>query len=140
MQEDVPQLTIGQVAATAGVRTSTIRYYESIGLLPEPERLSGQRRYSTDVLSRLNFIAVGRSAGFTLNEIGVLLDDSQSSEPSARLQDLARSKLPDIELLISRSERMKTWLEIATACECSDLDICVLFDEQAHAALGSTGS
>ena len=48
--DDWPELTIGEVARKAGVATSSIRYYESIGLLPAPARLHGQRRYGTDVL------------------------------------------------------------------------------------------
>ena len=46
-------LRIGQVADRAGVRVSLIRYYEDIGLLPEPARVSGQRRYDETVLRRL---------------------------------------------------------------------------------------
>src|SRR5215203_2359679 len=66
-------LTIGQVARQAGLATSAIRYYESIGLLPEPERLSGQRRYAPDVLRRLGAIDVAKQAGFTLEETRALL-------------------------------------------------------------------
>ena len=61
-------MTIGQVAQKAGVAASAIRYYESRGLLPEPERLDGQRARS-DVLGRLAFIGVAQSAGFKLEEI-----------------------------------------------------------------------
>jgi MerR family transcriptional regulator, redox-sensitive transcriptional activator SoxR len=133
---DAPeQLTIGQIAFEAGVRTSAIRYYESIGLLPEPERLSGQRRYSSEVLGRLSFIAVGRSAGLSLSEIGALLEESESEEASQRLQELARSKLPDVEALISRGEKMKAWLEAASDCRCPSLEICALFGDRARAAL-----
>src|SRR5215207_4635052 len=71
--DDWPQLTIGDVAHRAGLATSSIRYYESIGLLPEPDRLHGQRRYRTDVLGRLAFIGVAQSAGFKLDEIKALV-------------------------------------------------------------------
>src|SRR5918994_5864773 len=54
---------------TGGRRGSQICYYESIGLLPEPDRLYGQRRYDTDVLGRLALIVVVQSAGFKLSEI-----------------------------------------------------------------------
>jgi MerR family redox-sensitive transcriptional activator SoxR len=72
--DDWPELTIGEVARQAGVATSSIRYYESIGLLPEPERLHGQRRYDTEVLGKLAFIGVAQSAGFKLDEIRELVD------------------------------------------------------------------
>jgi len=50
-------LTIGEVAARAGVNPSHIRYYEDVGVLPEPERVSGQRRYDEAILQRLSVIA-----------------------------------------------------------------------------------
>jgi len=49
-------LTISEVARRAGVRASAIRYYESIKLLPPPQRVSGRRRYSEDILRQLSFI------------------------------------------------------------------------------------
>lgn len=48
--EELPELTIGEVARRAGVATSSIRYYERIELLPTAERVSGQRRYRPEVL------------------------------------------------------------------------------------------
>jgi MerR family redox-sensitive transcriptional activator SoxR len=57
------------VAQQAGVNTSLIRYYERIGLLPPPERVSGQRRYDAAVLRRLAVIDVAQRAGLSLDEI-----------------------------------------------------------------------
>jgi MerR family redox-sensitive transcriptional activator SoxR len=62
-------LTIGEVAARAGVNTSHIRYYEREGVLPEPARTGGQRRYDEAVLHRLAIIDVAQRAGLTLAEI-----------------------------------------------------------------------
>src|SRR6476620_733823 len=67
-------LLIGELAKRAGVATSAIRYYESIGLMPEPYRVSGQRRYGDDALDRLEFISAAQQAGFTLREIAELSD------------------------------------------------------------------
>ena len=58
---ELPELTIGEVARRAGIATSSIRYYERVGLLPPPERVHGQRRYDTDVLGKLGFIGVARA-------------------------------------------------------------------------------
>jgi MerR family redox-sensitive transcriptional activator SoxR len=128
MDENFPELlSIGQVAAHARIRTSSIRYYESVGVLPPPERVSGQRRYGPEVLTRLGFIDVAQKAGFSLEEIRELLDGSEHDQVSERLQALARRKLPDVEDLIFRSEAMKGWLQAASNCECASLDICVLF-------------
>lgn len=130
-------LSIGQVATRAGIRTSSIRYYESVGVLPEPDRVGGQRRYSPEILTRLGFIDVAQQAGFSLEEIRELLDGSSQEQASDRLQALARRKLPDIEELISRAEAMKVWLQAAGNCQCPSLDICVLFGDAGHSSLQS---
>jgi MerR family transcriptional regulator, redox-sensitive transcriptional activator SoxR len=124
-------LSIGQIAAEAGLRTSSIRYYESVGVLPEPDRVSGQRRYSPEILTRLRFIGIAQQAGFSLEEIRELLDGSERDRASERLQALAQRKLPDVEALISRAEAMKGWLQAAGDCECPTLEACVLFSDHA---------
>lgn len=57
------ELTIGEVACRAGLHTSAIRYYESVGLLPPPKRVNGRRRYDTDVFQRLGLIQLVRGQG-----------------------------------------------------------------------------
>ena len=70
-------LSIGEVAARAGVATSALRYYERRGLLPADARRSGQRRYSTTTLRRLVFIGMLQDAGLALDEIeGILGADT----------------------------------------------------------------
>jgi MerR family transcriptional regulator, redox-sensitive transcriptional activator SoxR len=120
-------LTIGEVAGEAGIRTSSIRYYESVGVLPTPDRVSGQRRYSAEILDRLRFIDVAQRAGFSLAEIREILEGSERGRASASLQALAERRLPDVEVLIARAEAMKGWLEAAADCECPTLESCVLF-------------
>ncbi len=123
-------LRIGEVAERAGVNTSLIRYYERIGLLAEPERVSGQRRYDASVLRRLAVVDVAQRAGLSLDEIRGLLEIG--SDPlSERLQDLAQRKLPEIEALIDRAERVRSWLTTATGCDCVSVDECALFDNAA---------
>jgi MerR family transcriptional regulator, redox-sensitive transcriptional activator SoxR len=128
-------LTIGQVAARVGLRTSSIRYYESVGVLADPERVSGQRRYSPEIFVRLGFIDVAQRAGFSLAEIRELLEGSSKSQASERLRELARRKLPDVEQLIARAESMKEWLVAADSCECPTLEMCLLFEDAAHGSL-----
>jgi MerR family transcriptional regulator, redox-sensitive transcriptional activator SoxR len=124
------QMTIGQVAARAGVRTSAIRYYEGIGVLPEAERVAGQRRYDADVLRRLAIVDVAQRAGFTLDEIRELLGQSADGPAHEVVRALADRKLPAIEALIERAEAVREWLEAARACDCPTLDVCALFDER----------
>lgn len=111
-------MTIGEVAQRAGLHTSTLRYYESIGLLPPPRRISGQRRYSTDVLQVLAVIQLAKEANFTLEEIYTLLNDSSAqTRPSERWKALAQRKLYEVEQVIAQAEAMKRLLEAAIECE-----------------------
>jgi len=128
---DEQWMTIGQVAARAGVRTSTIRYYERIGALPVPERNAGQRRYAADVLRQLAIIDVGQRAGFTLDEIKQLLAQTSNGPAADSVRALAAAKLPAVVDLIARAEAVRHWLEVASHCECATLDACALFDERA---------
>src|SRR5690242_8321556 len=66
-------LTIGEVARRAQVSTSTIRYYERLGLLRADARVSGQRRYRTETLRRLVFIGMLQDAGLALDDIDGIL-------------------------------------------------------------------
>ena len=78
-------LAIGEVAQRAGVRPSTIRYYESIGLLPPPARVNGRRRYDAAVLERLRIVRTAQEVGFTLDEIRDLFrNDNRATPFSAR--------------------------------------------------------
>jgi MerR family transcriptional regulator, redox-sensitive transcriptional activator SoxR len=125
---DWPQLTIGEVARKAGVAASSIRYYESIGLLPVPERLHGQRRYDTDVLGKLAFIGVAQSAGFKLEEIKDLLHGVDGADGMGRhMRSLSSRKLHEVEELLERTKAMKGWLEVAQTCGCETPDECALF-------------
>jgi DNA-binding transcriptional MerR regulator len=69
-------LMIGEVVRLTGKAASTIRYYEEIGLIPLPERVSGRRRYQPDIVRILGVIATAQRAGLSLDEIRLLLDAS----------------------------------------------------------------
>ena len=122
------RLTIGQVAERAGIRVSHIRYYEEVGVLPEAERVSGQRRYREEVLHRLSIIDVAQRAGLSLDEIRQLTGpESRGEEASVRIRELSERKLPDIDALIERAQAVKRWLEVAKTCDCASVDVCALF-------------
>lgn len=121
-------LTIGEVARRAGVATSSIRYYERIGLLPKPDRLAGQRRYDAAVLGRLGFIGVAQSAGFKLREIKALVDGVDSADGMGeQMRSLSSEKLGEVEALLERTKAMKGWLEVAQECGCASPADCTLF-------------
>jgi len=124
-------LTIGEVAARAGVNASRIRYYERVGVLPQAERVGRQRRYDEDVLHRLAIVDVAQRAGLTLDEIrGLTGPDNRAGR---RTRELAEHKLPEVEALIARTRAVKEWLELARTCECRTVDVCALFTDPALA-------
>jgi MerR family redox-sensitive transcriptional activator SoxR len=124
------RLRIGEVSRRSGVKATTVRYYESLGVLPEPERVSGQRRYTVEVLRRLAIVDVAQRAGCSLEEIAELF--AAADAPAfEQLRALADRKLPEIEALIARAQAVHRWLEVASACECQTLDVCGLFDDSA---------
>lgn len=130
----MPALTIGEVAARAGVNTSHIRYYERVGVLPKPERAGGQRRYDEEVLHRLAIVDVAQRAGLTLDEIRDLTGpDNRGAHAGGRIRELAERKLPDLEALIARAEAVKAWLQLARSCDCRTVDVCNLFTDPALA-------
>ena len=121
-------LRIGEVARRSGVAASSIRFYESIGLLPQPERESGQRRYDDSVLGTLSFIGVAQEAGFTLREIGELMSGMDHEAGMAGpMRTLSSRKLPEVQALIERAEQMRRWLHTASECTCDSPDECTLF-------------
>ncbi|MGI8461457.1 MAG: MerR family transcriptional regulator [Solirubrobacterales bacterium] len=129
-------LTIGDLASAAGIKTSAIRYYERVGVLPPAERVSGQRRYAPEAIGQLRAVRAAQQAGFTLEEIGQLLRGDDQGRGSDELRELAERKLPDIDALIERAEAMKRWLELASECRCSTLDVCALFGDGSHPGEG----
>ena len=125
-------MTIGAVAALAGKRPSSIRYYEQIGLLPPAARVSGRRVYGPDTVRTLAVIETGQRAGLSLEEIRALLSASPDDQAAIeRLREVADTKLPQIKDLIARTEIVRDWLESAARCECPSLDDCPLFDDRA---------
>jgi MerR family redox-sensitive transcriptional activator SoxR len=120
------ELTIGEVARRSGVRATTIRYYESIKVLPEPQRANGRRRYDPAILDRLAFIHIAQRLGFTLAEIGLLFEQRESGAPlSERWQAMAREKLAEVERLIRHARDVRQTLLSGLRCGCPNLHDCI---------------
>jgi MerR family transcriptional regulator, redox-sensitive transcriptional activator SoxR len=126
MADDV--LRIGALARLAGCRASAIRYYEQLGLLPEPERSGGQRRYSRESLKVLAVIGVAKRAGLSLGQIrAVLAAGPAGGEATGVLRRVATARLPEVAAELERARRARQWLEKASACRCPSLAECPLF-------------
>lgn len=115
-------LSIGEAARRAGVRATTLRYYEEVGLLPAPERVSGQRRYDDSVVARLKVIGLCKAAGFSLEEIKVLFADDAPGRPASRA--LARAKLADIDAQMATLAHARSIIEWGMHCTCPSIDTC----------------
>jgi DNA-binding transcriptional MerR regulator len=122
-------LAIGEVAERAGMSTSRIRYYEARGLLPEPERAAGKRRYTDEVFRRLAIIDAAQRVGFTLEEIRDLLG-SRDQPAHERLRQLAMLKLPELDELIARATSVRRVLKMCSKCNCESIDVCRMFDDR----------
>ena len=122
------ELTIGEVARYAGIETSAIRYYESVGLLPPPRRINGRnRRYDPGVLKYLGLIHLLREAGFGIREIQVLFSNMNTDAPArAHWQSLAVEKIAELDALIKRAQATRTWLAEALKRECKGIDECII--------------
>ncbi|MDH5517650.1 MAG: MerR family DNA-binding protein [Gammaproteobacteria bacterium] len=117
-------LTIGKVAKHSNVSVETIRYYQKIGLLKEPQKpLQGFRTYTIDTVSELKFIKKAQRLGFSLTEISELLEIG--SGHCADIQSKARNKLEQISQQISELQLLeKTLNELVHSCELSSEPEC----------------
>src|SRR5438105_8530868 len=123
--------SIGQVARRAGLRPSAIRYYESSGLLAQPPRVHGWRRYGEDVFTTLAAIDLARHAGFSLAEIRTLLiRRSPRATAGAHWTSLAGQKLRDVDALIDRAQAMKRLLLRGATCDCVEIGACPIVGER----------
>ncbi len=127
------EMTISQVAHQAGLRPSTLRYYEEIGLLPVARRRSGQRRYDSAILQRLAIIHIAQQAGFTLSEITILVNDIlPNPSPSSQWRDLLQRKLRELNTLLSQVQQMHSLLEEVMRCDDPELADCIYQTGQKH--------
>lgn len=110
------KLTIGKLAAVAGVPTSTIRYYERAGLLKASTRSpSNYRLYSQGDLERLRFIRAGKATGFTLDDVTKLLRPA----PCGSVQRLIEERLVEITTRMKELRHLQKVLRSALE-QCRD--------------------
>jgi DNA-binding transcriptional MerR regulator len=115
-------LTIGELARRAGVSTSALRYYEELGLLPAPARVSGQRRYPESAARLVGAILLHSDAGFTLAEQKALL----TNEASDRSR-LMRRKLAELDEQIARAQAARDAIAHGLRCPHDDITRCPNF-------------
>jgi MerR family transcriptional regulator, redox-sensitive transcriptional activator SoxR len=118
-------LAISDVARVFGLRTSAIRYYEQIGILPSPMRKNGQRRYEKTVLFRIEVVRRARESGFTLAEIRELFFGFQpATPPPKRWHKLSERKIAELRIRMKQLKLMETLLKQIQGCRCKALEEC----------------
>ena len=106
-------LTIGQLARRTGVAASALRYYEELGLLPAPARVSGQRRYRESAVAIVAVIRLQSDAGFTLAEQKALMAPGDDG-PDWR--ELAQRKLVELDEQIARAQAARAAISHGLRC------------------------
>src|SRR5262245_57998608 len=119
-------MTVGELAARAGVNVETIRYYERRGVLPPPDRApSGHRRYDEEAVRFVRAIKDAQAVGFTLPEIAEYLRAARRSQsPSETLRVRMAAKIDEIDSRIAALRRMRDELARVVGCACASLDHC----------------
>ncbi len=114
-------LAIGEVAKTTGISVSAVRYYEEIGVISSATRVGGKRRFDQATIGRVSFIRRAQEAGFSLEEIGTILDDE-----TGIWRVLVDDKLIE---LIERRDRLDTMISMLAEireCGCGAVAACPL--------------
>jgi MerR family transcriptional regulator, redox-sensitive transcriptional activator SoxR len=111
-------MTISELAHQARIPISAIRYYEKVGLLPQPRRVSGRRIYGSDALDYLALIRFGQWAGFSLRELKFLMTRFGSHSDRS---ELVRRKLLELKRVRDHIDHMERRLEDFLLCSCTTI-------------------
>ena len=131
-------LSIGKLSERTGVKVTTIRYYESIGLVKEPPRSSsGRRLYGQEAVQTLSFVRHGRELGFSIEAIKKLLGlQSSPDQDCADVNNIATEQLVQIQQRIAQLKALETKLKrMIRECEGGQVGTCEII-----AALNNHGT
>jgi MerR family redox-sensitive transcriptional activator SoxR len=117
----MPVMSIGEVGRKSGLRPSAIRYYEKLGLLPEPPRVGGRRRYGNQALERLAIVRFARYVGFGVMEIRRLLQGFEGRPPPKRWREMTKARMSQVDALIAQAETIRGLLQDTLRHECPKL-------------------
>ncbi|MFC7589617.1 MerR family transcriptional regulator [Nonomuraea antimicrobica] len=118
-------MTIGELANRTGVATSALRYWEDLGLLPAPARVSGQRRYPPSAVGLVGVVVMLRAVGFTLREIKAFI--VARSPAGDEWRELYQRKLAELDQRIAQAQVARTAIAHVLACPHEDVFECSNF-------------
>jgi len=125
------QMDISEVARRSGLPASTLRFYEGKGLIASVGRQGLRRRFAPGVLDQLALIALGRAAGFSLDEIGTMF--SSDGRPAIDRRMLA-AKADELDAMVKRFKAMRDGLRHAAVCPAPSHAECPTFQRLLKAA------
>lgn len=131
-------LPIGEMSRKTGVHIETIRYYERIGMLPNPARTEGgHRAYDTGLVKRLAFIRRSRELGFSLGEIRALLElVDTGAYTCSEVHERTTKHLATIRRKVADLRRLERVLkDMAAECSRGDVPDCPIVDALYEAAV-----
>ena len=129
-------MNIGEAAAETGITAKSIRYYESIGLMPAAGRTQGgYRQYTDKDVQTLHFIRRARNLGFTVAEVEDLLSLYRDRErASADVKEIAEQHIADLDKKVAELEGMRaTLIHLVEKCHGDERPDCPILDDFARA-------
>jgi DNA-binding transcriptional MerR regulator len=129
-------LTIGELARRTGVATSALRYWEQLGLLSAPARVSGQRRYPLSAVEQVGVLLLLRDVGFSLRDLGVLVASPRAA--TADWRKVHERKLAELDQRIAEAQAARTAIAHALACPHGSIFECPTFDRVVAARLAGS--
>lgn len=134
-------ITIGALARRAGVAASTLRFYETQGLLGSTRTGGGQRQYPRSTLRRVAFVRVAQSVGLNLQQIAAALATLPDGRTPTRAdwQRLSRAWAPLLDERIATLQRLRDQLGTCIGCGCLSLQRCKLYNPNDAAAARGAG-
>jgi DNA-binding transcriptional MerR regulator len=131
-------LTIGELAGRTGVATSALRYWEELGLIPPPARVSGQRRYPESAVELVGTILLLQDVGFSLRESKAFL--TSRTQTIGGWRALVQRKLAHLDDQIAKAQTAKEALAHAMHCPHDDITACPSFAKVVAARLAGQPS
>lgn len=134
-------LTIGETARRSGVATSTLRFYETRGLIKPQRGLGNQRRYHRSMLRRISLVRVAQSLGLSLKEIGQAFEALPDTRtPTKRdWEKLSTQWRDQLDNRIAKLQKLREQLTGCIGCGCLSLRRCALYNAGDRAAAFGSG-
>jgi|SRR3954470_2207990 DNA-binding transcriptional MerR regulator len=112
------RMKIGEFSRRVGLSVPTLRYYEALGLLERPARVSGRRRYGAEALNGLRLVLALKRSGFRLSEIRELLPLDARARTPERWREIARDKIAELDAQIAKLCQARAALTSSLSCDC----------------------